>query len=211
MSAKTLPNSQLYEFGYCVIFAKGISPTELLDRVAGEKVTPIALSRAEADAIQELGEDLDEGDIPGLDMDELRDSGMLDNERALVRAGTYGDWAFAVEPMGLCLSEDEILESVSHGTSALSVTLNDSMASWIAYAEDGEILSHFDPLFPEQDRGTNPQILEELTGYRAAIEDGDRASSYERALHKIQRELHCDVPQEADEASLPAIRVSEED
>ncbi|WP_405656955.1 DUF6461 domain-containing protein [Streptomyces sp. RK9] len=210
MSATTFPNSHLYEFGYCVIFAKGISPTELLARVAGEDKTPTPLSRAEADAIQQLGEDLEEGDIPGLDLDELRDSGMLDNDHTLLRAGSHGDWAFAVEAVGLYLAEDEILESASRGTAALSVTLSDSTAGWIAYAQDGEILSSFDPLFPEQDHGTNPQVLEDLTGYREAIAGGERADSYESALHKIQRELRCAVPQAADEASMPAVRVVED-
>ncbi|GGV51038.1 DUF6461 domain-containing protein [Streptomyces spectabilis] len=211
MSASTFPNTQLYELGYCVIFAKGISPADLLARVSGEGVTPVLLSRAEADAIQQLGDDLDEGDIPELDMDELRENGMLDNDRPLVRAGTYGEWAFAVEPIGLYLAEDEILESASRGTAALSATLSDSAAAWIAYAEDGQILSSFDPLFPEQDHGTSPHVLEALTGYRAAIADGERADSYERALRKIQRELHCDVPQAADEDRMLAVRVAEED
>ncbi|WJV51044.1 hypothetical protein [Streptomyces flavofungini] len=54
MSASTFPNTQLCEFGYCVIVAKGISAAALLARVSDEEATPILLSRAEADAIPQI-------------------------------------------------------------------------------------------------------------------------------------------------------------
>ncbi|MGW3653641.1 DUF6461 domain-containing protein [Streptomyces sp. NPDC000878] len=208
MSASIFPNSQLYETGYCALFARGISPAELLNRVSGGEIHPIPLTRLEADAVKAFGEDIDEADVPGLDVDDLHSSGILDNSGPLLRAGAHGDWSFAIESEGSYLARDEILQSVSRGTVALSTRLSETGSKWISYAEGGEIFSSFDPLFPQHDYGKNPAVLEELTAYREAIDSGDRSESYENAIRKIQRELQCAVPQETDAASLLAVRVA---
>ncbi|WP_143674536.1 MULTISPECIES: DUF6461 domain-containing protein [Streptomyces] len=208
MSASIFPNSQLYGTGYCALFVRGIPPTELLSRVSGGEIHPIPLNRLEADAIKAFGEDIDEGDVPGLNVDELHSSGILDNSGPLLRAGTHGDWSFAIESEGPYLASDEILKSVSRGTVALSARLSETGSTWISYAENGEILSSFDPLFPEHDYGKHPATLEELTAYREAIDSGDRSESYENAMRKIQQELQCAAPQETDAASLLAVRIA---
>ncbi|MBT2446533.1 hypothetical protein J7F03_05440 [Streptomyces sp. ISL-43] len=209
MTAKLLPNSQLYDTGYCVIFARNVSAVELLSRVSREGIQPISLSRMAAEAIRMLGEDEDaeDGAVPEADMEDLERAGILVNDGPLLRAGTHGNWSFVVEPEGPYLAGPGLLEAASRGTAALCVQLSEAMAAWISYAEDGEVLSSFDPLFPDRDYGARPEILESLTGYRSAIDSGDPAFAYESALRKIQQELRCAVPQEVDADLLPAIRV----
>ncbi|MFD4409504.1 DUF6461 domain-containing protein [Streptomyces sp. NPDC058476] len=208
MSTEIFPNTQLYDTGYCVIFAREISPVELLSRASEGQIDPIYLSRLDAEAIKAFGEEIDEEDIPDLDFDALQSSGMLVSGGPLLRAGAHNDWAFVVESEGPYLAKEGILKSASRGTVALSVQLSETTAAWISYAENGEILSSFDPLFPENDYGKEPSTLEELTGYREAIIGGDRAESYENALRKIQEALQCAVPQEADAARLLAVRIA---
>lgn len=208
VSVDTFPNSQLYETGYCVLFAKDISAAEILARVTDGQIAPLSLSRLEAEAVRAFGQDIDEDDIPGLDLDELRDSGVFDDSGPLLRSGTHDNWSFIIEPEGAYLAGEEHLEAVSRGTVAFSAQMLETSAAWIAYAEDQEILSSFDPLFPEQDYGKRTEVLDALTGYRDVLENGERFEAYENALRTIQRELRCVVPAEADAGRLLAIRIA---
>nr|WSX48778.1 DUF6461 domain-containing protein [Streptomyces sp. NBC_00974] len=201
------PNSELYATGYCVIFARGISATELLARVAKRSLHPIGINRMEAEVIKALGEDVEEELIPELNLDELQDVGILADDGPLLRAGTRGDWSFVIESEGAFLAGEGVLAGVSIDTVALAAQLSASMAAWISYAENGEVLSSFDPIFPERDYGTRPESLESLADYREAIESSDRSNAFESAFRKIQRELHCDLPEEVDEHRLLAIRI----
>ncbi|MEU5958764.1 DUF6461 domain-containing protein [Streptomyces sp. NPDC047525] len=208
MSTDIFPNSQLYETGYCALFVKGVSPAELLARVAGGQIHPIFLNRLEAEAVKALGEDIEEEDLPDLNLDELHTSGVLDNSGPLLRAGAHDHWSFIIESEGPYLAGEEILEAVSRSTVALSLRLSETSSAWISYAENQEILSSFDPLFPEHDYGKRTEVLDALTGYREVIENGERSEAYENAIRKIQRELHCAVPAEADAGRLLAIRIA---
>ncbi|MDQ0955987.1 hypothetical protein QFZ24_009996 [Streptomyces phaeochromogenes] len=208
MSTSIFPNSQLYETGYCALFVRGVSPTELLTRVSGGEIQPVLVTRLEADAVKALGEDIDEDDVPELNVDELHSSGMLDNSGPLLRAGTHNNWSFVIESEGPYLASDEILAAASRDTVALSARLSETGSTWISYAENSEILSSFDPLFPQHDYGKRPATLEELTGFREAIDSGDRSEAYENAVRKIQQELQCAVPQEADAGRLLAVRIA---
>ncbi|MER7709111.1 DUF6461 domain-containing protein [Streptomyces werraensis] len=208
MPVAYLPNDRLYENGHCVIFARGISPVELLSRVADFPVVPIPLSRIQAEAISVMGEDVDEDLLGNVSAEALRDSGMFAEDGALLRAGTYADWSFVTEVGGAFLGSQEILERVSVGTAALSVSLSINKAAWISYAELGVTLTSFDPLQPEHVYGTQPGKLEELTSYRHAIHTGAREDAYDRALRVIQERLGCTVPQEMDADLLPAIRIA---
>ncbi|MDQ1033098.1 hypothetical protein QF035_010680 [Streptomyces umbrinus] len=208
MSTSIFPNSQLYRTGYCALFVRGVSPTELLTRVSGGEIQPVLVTRLEADAVKALGEDIDEDDVPELNVDELHSSGMLDNSGPLLRAGTHNNWSFVIESEGPYLASDEILAAASRDTVALSARLSETGSTWISYAENSEILSSFDPLFPQHDYGKRPATLEELTGFREAIDSGDRSEAYENAVRKIQQELQCAVPQEADAGRLLAVRIA---
>ncbi|MFJ8469871.1 DUF6461 domain-containing protein [Streptomyces swartbergensis] len=164
------------------------------------------MTRTEAALIEVLGEDFDEGDV---NVDQLRDSGVLASDGPVLRAGEHDGWAFVVEPEGSYLAADDIVKSVSRQTMALSLRDSESGSCWISYAENGEILSSFDPLFPDSDYGTRPEVLEQLTGYGAAISNGDRADAYANVVRAIQQRLRCTVPQEADESRLLTIKIAD--
>ncbi|MFI5689903.1 DUF6461 domain-containing protein [Streptomyces sp. NPDC051636] len=205
MNSRLFPNSQLYDAGYCVIFARHILPADLLSRVAGRAVIPLSLNRLEAEIIQAQGEEIEEEDVPEFDLDALRRGGFLDLSGPLVRSGTHNDWSFVVEPYGSYLARDEVISTVSQGTTALS--LREIGSTWIAYAENGTLLSSFDPLFPEQDYGKRPEVLANLSGFRAAVDAGDRSDAYEIARRSIQEGLGCAMPQEVDDARLLTARI----
>ncbi|MEU3491226.1 DUF6461 domain-containing protein [Streptomyces massasporeus] len=209
MTSDIFPNRQLYQFGYCAVFAKGVAPAELLARVGGEGLHPVALTRTETAHIEALGEDIDEDVVPDVTLDQLQDSGVLASDGPVLRAGEHDGWSFVIEPEGSYLAADDILKSVSQGTVALSLRDSESGSCWVSYAEDGEILSSFDPLFPESDYGTRPEVLEQLTGHGAAISNGDRADAYANAVRAIQQRLQCTVPQEADESRLLTIKIAD--
>ncbi|MGW7825122.1 DUF6461 domain-containing protein [Streptomyces puniciscabiei] len=205
MNRPLFPNLQLYDNGYCVIFAKNVSPVDLLSRAAGHAVTTVPLSRMEAELIQAVGEEIEEEDVPEVNFDTLLNGGFLDSSGPLIRSGTYHDWSFVIESSGSYLARDEVLSAVSHRTTALS--LRETGSAWIAYAEHGEILSSFDPLFPEQEYGKRPEVLAELTGFQVTVGAGDGSHSYEVAMRKIQEGLGCAMPQEVDDARLLAARI----
>ncbi|MEU5397254.1 DUF6461 domain-containing protein [Streptomyces tibetensis] len=209
MSSDIFPNRQLYQFGYCAVFAKGLAPAELLVRVGDEGLHPVVLTRTETAHIEALGEDIDEGDVPDVTLDQLHDSGVLASDGPFLRAGEHDGWSFVIEPEGSYLAADDILKSASQKTVALSLRDSESGSRWISYAEDGEILSSFDPLFPDSDYGTRPEVLEQLTGHRAAISNGDRTDAYANAVRAIQQRLTGTVPQEADESRLLTIKIAD--
>ncbi|MFD9984040.1 DUF6461 domain-containing protein [Streptomyces massasporeus] len=209
MTTDIFPNRQLYQFGYCAVFAKGVAPAELLARVGGEDLHPVALTRTESALIEARGEDLDEDEVPALDLDQLQDSGVLASEGPILRAGEHEGWSFVIEPEGSYLAADDILTSASRQTVALCLRDSESGSCWISYAENGQILSSFDPLFPDSDYGTRPEVLEQLTGHAAAISNGDRTDAYANAVRAIQQRLQCTVPQEADESRLLTIKIAD--
>jgi hypothetical protein len=209
VTSDIFPNRQLYQFGYCAVLARGITPAELLARAGGEDLHPVALTRTEAARIEALGEDIDEDDVPEVDFELLQDSGVLASDGPVLRAGEHDGWSFVIEPEGSYLAADDIVKSVSSQTVALCLRDSESGSSWISYAEDGEILSSFDPLFPDSDYGTRPEVLDRLTGHVAAINTGDRADAYANAVRAIQQRLQCTVPPEADERRLLTIKIAD--
>ncbi|MFC8996305.1 DUF6461 domain-containing protein [Streptomyces rochei] len=207
MNHEVFPNSRLYDTGYCVLFVKDVEPDALLSRIIESNATPLLINRDEAEAIKALGEEIEAEDVPGLDVEELETTGMLDNSGPLLRAGAYQGWSFVIESEGSYLAGDAVLKLASAGAIAYCARLSATGASWISYAENSEILSSFDPLFVDRDYGKQPEVLDRLTGHRAAVVSGDRAEAYENALRQIQERLGCLIPAGVDTGRLSAVRV----
>ncbi|MFD7677098.1 DUF6461 domain-containing protein [Streptomyces sp. NPDC060187] len=207
MNANIFPNSHLYETGYCVIFVREVSPMDAISRIPYAKTDVVYLDRSELEAIKALGNEVDQDDVPGVNIDDLESSGIMDSSGPLLRAGSHAAWTFIVEPEGPFLAKEEVLQAVSRETSALLAQMSETAAAWISYAQDGEILSSFDPLFPGSDYGKQPAALEGLTGYRKAIDGGERADAYENCLRQIQKSLGCAMPTTVDAVKLPSVRV----
>ncbi|MFC9128208.1 DUF6461 domain-containing protein [Streptomyces sp. NPDC057099] len=159
----------------------------ILDEAANGLVArPVALTRKVVESIKALGEDIDKDDVPEVDVEQLHDSGVLAGDGPVLRAGEHDGWSFAIEPEGSYLAADDIVRSVPRETVAPSPLDSESGSCWVSYADNGEILSSFDPLFPDCDYGTRPEALDRLTGHVAAINTGDRADAYASAVRAIQ-------------------------
>ncbi|WP_406135325.1 DUF6461 domain-containing protein [Streptomyces sp. NBC_01089] len=208
MNTEIFPNSKIYENGYCVVFARGITPRELLARVTGRDIPPIFLSRSESDAVKAFGEDLSDDDIPDLDIEVLHSSKITGTDGPLIRAGSCGNWSFAIESEGPYLADVDILKSISRDTVVLAASETETAAAWISYLENGETLSSFDPLFPDNDYGKSPEVLERLTGHIEAIKNGDRTEAHVNAMRRIQESLDCAFPQNVDTGRLLAVRIA---
>ncbi|MDI2127762.1 DUF6461 domain-containing protein [Yinghuangia seranimata] len=86
--------------GFCATFARGLSPEELLDRLACAPEHTAVLDAMDA---EDLRGDLSSGE------DE-------DTVITILRAGSRGDWAYALEEVSLYASEPDVLARVSAGT-----------------------------------------------------------------------------------------------
>ncbi|MFF5960784.1 DUF6461 domain-containing protein [Streptomyces luteogriseus] len=168
------------------------------------------MPRTETAHTEALGEDIDEDDVPDVTLDQLQDSGVLASDGPVLRAGEHDGWSLVIESEGSYLAADDMVKSVSRETVALSLRDRESGSCWISYAEDGEILSSFDPLFPDHEYGTRREVPEQLTGHGAAISNGDRADAYANAVRANQQRLQCTMPQEADESRLLTLKVADE-
>ncbi|MFF7379159.1 DUF6461 domain-containing protein [Streptomyces massasporeus] len=114
----------------------------------------------------------------------------------VLRAGEHEGWSFVIEPEGSSLAAIDILTSVSGEAVALCLRGSKPGSCWISYAEDGEIVSSFDPLFPDSDYGTRPQTLAQFTGHVQAISNGDRAGAYANACERSSSDCsaRCQPP-----------------
>lgn len=111
-----------FDLGYWVVFARGIGPQELLDRMGAEPGSVRRLDRYDA------------GDL----MDEL--------DTAVLRAGESGGWAFAVAEGGPGgANAAKALSSASAGTEAVEFWRTVNQDTMFAYARSGEEVFRCEP------------------------------------------------------------------
>lgn len=122
--------------GLSLTFADGLEPAELLARLTGDlsqATTPQSrwLPPAHERATQE--------DTP-----------------ACAGVARTGKWAVAVEPWSSIGAQPDMPARISAGTRALCLRHDASGTVRFCYAEDGVLVTEFDPLFPHQPYGTDP-------------------------------------------------------
>lgn len=117
---------EAYSLGYRFSFAEGASPDAVLAAFGADPADAEALTR-EATA-EEFGVD------PGT-----------------YRVGETGGWAFVVEEFGG--DHDAVLQTLSAGSRAVSVSRTESATSVFEYYEDGERTMWFEPLIPSRRTG----------------------------------------------------------
>ncbi|MER5894313.1 DUF6461 domain-containing protein [Streptomyces sp. NPDC001876] len=111
-----------FDLGYWVVFARGIGPEELLDRMG-----------AEAGSVRRLDR-FDAGDL----MDEL--------DTAVLRAGESCGWAFAVSEGGPGgTNSSQALSSASAGSEAVEFWRTVNQDKMFAYARNGEEVFRCEP------------------------------------------------------------------
>ncbi|MFI6985179.1 DUF6461 domain-containing protein [Embleya sp. NPDC050154] len=125
------------EFGsdYCVTFARGLEPLELLTRMGCDpaRASPMGL----IDATETY----------------------FDTGVETIRAGTSHGWACAVETTGNRGFQKGVLAAVSAGTEAVLVYGDCNPVAYLIHAENGEIVCGFEEDAPEDRIGTNPDRL----------------------------------------------------
>src|SRR5260370_33070013 len=143
---------QDYSVAYCVTFARELDKAEMLRRFNADLSLAQMIRRDDWERLEQLawfGE--------------------------IVQAGQSDGWAFVYEDNGLTGTFEDILQSVSAGTVAISVFCNVNSLTRFCYAEDGVLLAHFDPIDPPfDDPSPKLQSLLRQAGItRERYEEGD--------------------------------------
>jgi hypothetical protein len=136
---------------FCLSLVRGLDEAELLRRLGGERSQPGTLTLAEA------------GELAG---------SFHAGYPQIILAAKADGWSVAVENNGWEGSRPEVLRALSQGTQAVSVYQNVNALRSFNHAVDGEVLVTFEPLFPEQRWGSQPDLL--LPQMRAVGLDPDR-------------------------------------
>lgn len=125
---------------YCFTLVRGLSPAELMSRLEGRQEAPLqGIATVVEAAFAQY--DLKKGD------------------RQLVAMTTVGTWTLLIEPNGyLGVTEEQALPA-SAGTSWISHFTNINAVSSFLWAEDGVLRLCFDPMFPEDRWGAEPDEL----------------------------------------------------
>ncbi|WP_392900462.1 DUF6461 domain-containing protein [Streptomyces sp. LN699] len=175
---------------YCLTFARGLTPEELVRRMGGDAdliTEPISLE----DALQ-----LDDG------------LGMV----ALV--GRDNGWAFAVELNSAEGEDRKIIENVSRGTEVIVLTKSFSSPSMFRLIRDGRSIAEFEVYQPDRQAvyGEDPEVVisaMERSGF--LLDDGASAEPDDGeicALWLAEEEFGLSIPEITSERGmLPAVNL----
>ncbi|MEV5888010.1 DUF6461 domain-containing protein [Nonomuraea fuscirosea] len=125
---------------YCVSFVRDVSPEEALRRFGVDEKT------MEEVAFHEL---------------EYRSAESMRADAAgYIGAARVGDWTVVIEPGGWMMAvADEVYAPVSRGTEVVSVCRHDYAQDTFAYIVDSAPVVWFDPMYPEERSGSDPDRL----------------------------------------------------
>ncbi|MEV5560137.1 DUF6461 domain-containing protein [Nonomuraea wenchangensis] len=122
---------------YCVSFVRDLSPEEVLRRFGVDEET------MEEVTFHEL-------DLRSVDS-------MRADAAGYIGAARVGGWTVVVEPGGWQMAVDHaIYPLVSRGTEVVSVCRHEYAEDTFAYIVDGTRVVSFDPLYPEERTGSDP-------------------------------------------------------
>lgn len=147
---------------YCVTLVKGLAPEELIRELGAEpdeRVTGVAdLAEPSYDAWDEYGGD-----------------------ELLVGAAALGDWTLMVEYNGYVGNAARVMLPVSRGRTVVSHFRNINAVGHFHWFEDGTERLHFEPLFPDQRDGSDPDaLLAEMREAGFALDGGSDGNSVRR-------------------------------
>ncbi|MEU6716897.1 DUF6461 domain-containing protein [Nonomuraea sp. NPDC046802] len=122
---------------YCVSFVRDLSPEEALRRFGVDEET------------------MDEVAFDELDYRSVES--MRADAAGYIGAARVGDWTVVIEPGGWLIAvADKIYARVSRGTEVVSVCRHDYAEDTFAYIVDGTPVVWFDPMYPEERSGSDP-------------------------------------------------------
>ncbi|MGW7453115.1 DUF6461 domain-containing protein [Streptomyces sp. NPDC054787] len=138
---------------YCFTLVRGLSPAELVSRLAGRPEVPLQGIAAVVDAA-------------------FAQYDLEDGARQMVAMTTVGAWTLMIEPNGyIGVTEDRVLPA-SSGASWVSHFVNINAVGTFLWAEDQVLRLCFDPLFPEERWGTAPdEVLDDMVRIGFPLED----------------------------------------
>ncbi|MFF7251472.1 DUF6461 domain-containing protein [Embleya sp. NPDC008237] len=147
---------EAHEFGtdYCVTFARGLEPLELLTRMGCDPGTAAPMGLVDA-------------------TETYFDTGV-----ETIRAGTSRGWAYAVETTGNRGFEDGVLDAVSAGTEAVLVYGDCNPAAYLIHAENGEVVCGFEAGAP----GADPKSCRSIAA-PAGLRRIPRSGTVQRAAY----------------------------
>jgi hypothetical protein len=132
------PDYEWLAQAFCVSFVRGLDSVEMLRRMGAHPAAVRPLTLLAADGLQMS---LDAG-YP-----------------QVVLAAELGDWSVAIEANGFEGTRPEVLRVLSQGAEAVSVFCNINAVGRFNHVADGELLTGFEPLFPDRRQGRDPDRL----------------------------------------------------
>ncbi|OPC79219.1 hypothetical protein B4N89_34720 [Embleya scabrispora] len=148
--------------GLSLAFGREMGVETLLHRMGADPTT-VALRGQDAD--------LNPDGYPSY-REELGDLS-YEEDGYVVRAGVYGDWAWAWEETSWqCVADAELIKRVSSGTVALTIFHNLDGSTALAYAEDGVVITVLDTLRDPLLRGVGGSDPERFRTFLPAVDDG---------------------------------------
>ncbi|MEV8087486.1 DUF6461 domain-containing protein [Streptomyces nigra] len=131
-----LAASDEMELGYWVLFARGLSPADLLTRLGLDVDPNLVLTREDANDLAD-----ETGDV-------------------VIRAGAGGGWAYALVEGGPAGQDSsDVVGRLSRGTEAVDVWRTVNAHRSLGYAQDGRLVCRFEPGRPHERTGTDPDRL----------------------------------------------------
>ncbi|MFG3498472.1 DUF6461 domain-containing protein [Streptomyces sp. NPDC047928] len=122
---------------YCLTLVRGLAPVEVLERLGARPEGTLTGVEALLGAAREAW------DAHG-------------GERHFIGVGAVGNWALMVEPNGYLGSLHEVAAPLSRGTEVVAHFRNVNAVDHFGRYVDGELLLHFEPLFPYARDGADP-------------------------------------------------------
>lgn len=147
---------------FCLTFIKGVDDREALRRMGGLPDTFATRSHS------------DVGELHNFD----------DGYPMVALALPLGTWTIVFEPNGF--EGAHLLPALSRGTEAVSVLRHDYASPTFGYAVAGDLITQFDPNFPNHRHGTTPDLLLPRmleVGFTEEEEDGQ----YDHAIGRCLR------------------------
>jgi len=124
------------ELGYWVLFARELTPADLLTRLGLDVAPNLVLTREEANDLAD-----ETGDV-------------------VIRAGASGGWAYAfLEGGPVGQDSPDAVRRLSRGTEAVDIWRTVNAHRSLGCAQDGQLVCRFEPARPHERTGTDPDRL----------------------------------------------------
>jgi len=151
---------------FCLTFIRGVDDTEALRRMGGLPDTVATRTWSDIGTMHNF------------------DDGYPEMALAL----PLGTWTVVFEPDGF--NGSHLTATLSRGTEAVSVLRHDYASPAFAYAVDGELVTHFDPIFPAHRYGADAdRLLARMhdVGFTTAEDDDNFDAATGRSLRLIEQ------------------------